>query len=180
MKIKLKKKRIISVLLAITLVAIGYYMFQSITNPKLVNTKEVNSVQQVSSLPKNELKKSIPNRFDGKERKVVYLTFDDGPGKYTANLLDVLKKNNVKATFFLIGNNVKRFPDLVKQEHVENHYVGMHSMTHDFKKLYTNQEYVKEMKEDQSLIRNVIGNTPKLTRPPYGSMPGLNELPIPF
>ncbi|MEC2514439.1 polysaccharide deacetylase, partial [Bacillus cereus] len=51
----------------------------------------------------------------------------------------------------------------------------MHSMTHVFKKLYTNQEYVKEMKEDQSLIRNVIGYTPKLTRPPYGSMPGLNE-----
>ncbi|MGQ7107993.1 peptidoglycan-N-acetylglucosamine deacetylase [Bacillus cereus group sp. Bce041] len=175
MKIKLKKKRIISVLLAITLVAIGYYMFQSITNPKLVNAEEGNSVQQVSSLPKNELKKSIPNRFDGKERKVAYLTFDDGPGKYTANLLDVLKKNDVKATFFLIGDNVKRFPDLVKREHVENHYVGMHSMTHDFKKLYTNQEYVKEMKEDQSLIRNVIGNSPKLTRPPYGSMPGLNE-----
>ncbi|PNK40084.1 polysaccharide deacetylase family protein, partial [Bacillus thuringiensis] len=118
MKIKLKKKRIISVLLAITLVAIGYYMFQSITNPKLVNAKEANSVQQVSSLPKNELKKSIPNRFDGKERKVAYLTFDDGPGKYTANLLDVLKKNDVKATFFLIGDNVKRFPDLVKREHV--------------------------------------------------------------
>ena len=52
MKIKLKKKRIISVLLAITLVAIGYYMFQSITNPKLVNEEEGNSVQQVSSLPK--------------------------------------------------------------------------------------------------------------------------------
>ncbi|MEB9303676.1 polysaccharide deacetylase [Bacillus cereus] len=175
MKIKLKKKRIISVLLAITLVAIGYYVFQSITNPKLVNAEEANSVQQVSSLPKNELKKLIPNRFDGKERKVAYLTFDDGPGKYTANLLDVLKKNDVKATFFLIGDNVKRFPDLVKREHVENNYVGMHSMTHVFKKLYTNQEYVKEMKEDQSLIRNVIGYTPKLTRPPYGSMPGLNE-----
>ncbi|MEB8723169.1 polysaccharide deacetylase family protein, partial [Bacillus cereus] len=101
MKIKLKKKRIISVLLAITLVAIGYYVFQSITNPKLVNAEEANSVQQVSSLPKNELKKLIPNRFDGKERKVAYLTFDDGPGKYTANLLDVLKKNDVKATFFL-------------------------------------------------------------------------------
>ncbi|EKS7870539.1 peptidoglycan-N-acetylglucosamine deacetylase [Bacillus cereus] len=175
MKIKLKKKRIISVLLAITLVAIGYYVFQSITNPKLVNAEEANSVQQVSSLPKNELKKLIPNRFDGKERKVAYLNFDDGPGKYTANLLDVLKKNDVKATFFLIGDNVKRFLDLVKREHVENNYVGMHSMTHDFKKLYTNQEYVKEMKEDQSLIRNVIGYTPKLTRPPYGSMPGLNE-----
>ncbi|AJI08356.1 hypothetical protein IIE_05182 [Bacillus cereus VD045] len=51
----------------------------------------------------------------------------------------------------------------------------MHSRKHDFKKLYTNQEYVKEMKEDQSLIKNVIGNSPKLTRPPYESMPGLNE-----
>ena len=51
-------------------------MFQSITNPKLVNEEEGNSVQQVSSLPKNELK-PIPNRFDGKERKVAYLTFDD-------------------------------------------------------------------------------------------------------
>ncbi|OWT47492.1 peptidoglycan-N-acetylglucosamine deacetylase, partial [Bacillus sp. K2I17] len=81
MRIKLKKKRIISVLFAIILVSIGYYMFQSITNPKLVNAKEVNSVLQVSSLPNNELKKSIPSRFDGKERKVVYLTFDDGPGK---------------------------------------------------------------------------------------------------
>ncbi|RXJ13120.1 polysaccharide deacetylase [Bacillus albus] len=175
MKIKLKKKRILCVLLAITLVAIGYYMFQSITNPKLVNAEEENSVQEVSSLPKNEFRKSIPSRFDGKERKVVYLTFDDGPGKYTANLLDILKRNNVKATFFLIGDNVKRFPDLVKREHVESHYVGMHSMTHDFKRLYTNKEYVKEMKEDQSLIKNVIGNSPKLTRPPYGSMPGLNE-----
>lgn len=164
MKIKLKKKRILCVLLAITLVAIGYCMFQSITNPKLVNAAEENSVQQVSSLPKNELRKSIPNRFDGKERKVVYLTFDDGPGKYTANMLDILKRNNVK-----------RFPDLVKREHVESHYVGMHSMTHDFKRLYTNKEYVKEMKEDQSLIKNVIGNSPELTRPPYGSMPGLNE-----
>ncbi|MDA1601062.1 polysaccharide deacetylase [Bacillus cereus] len=175
MKIKLKKKRIISVFLAIILVAIGYYMFQSITNPKQVNAEEINSVQSVSSLPKNELRKSIPSRFDGKERKVVYLTFDDGPGKYTANLLDVLKKNNVKATFFVIGDNVKSFPDLVKREHIEKHYIGMHSMTHDFKKLYTNKEYVKEMREDQFLIRNVIGNSTKLTRPPYGSMPGLNE-----
>ncbi|PHC61078.1 peptidoglycan-N-acetylglucosamine deacetylase, partial [Bacillus wiedmannii] len=65
MKIRLKKKRVISVLLAIIVVAIGYYMFQSITNPKLVNAAEGNSVQQVSSLPKNKLEKSIPNRFDG-------------------------------------------------------------------------------------------------------------------
>ncbi|HHP1041583.1 TPA: polysaccharide deacetylase, partial [Bacillus thuringiensis] len=60
MKIRLKKKRVISVLLAIIVVAIGYYMFQSITNPKQVNAAEGNNVQQVSSLPKNKLEKSIP------------------------------------------------------------------------------------------------------------------------
>ncbi|PEV45124.1 peptidoglycan-N-acetylglucosamine deacetylase [Bacillus thuringiensis] len=175
MKIKLKIKRIIVILFTFTVVGIGYYMFQFIINPKQINAVEVNRVQQVSGLPKIEFKKTIPTRFNGNERKVVYLTFDDGPGKYTANLLDILKKNNVKATFFLIGDNVKMFSGLVKREQLENHYIGMHSMTHDYKKLYTNKEYVKEMKEDQSLIKSVIGNSPKLTRPPYGSMPGLNE-----
>lgn len=63
----------------------------------------------------------------------------------------------------------------MKQELAEGHYVGMHSMTHNYKKLYTEGHYVDEMKEDQSLIAAIIGKSPILTRPPYGSMPGLNE-----
>ncbi len=51
-----------------------------------------------------------------RKRKVAYLTFDDGPGKYTAELLNTLKQHDAKATFFLIGANVKEFPDLVKRE----------------------------------------------------------------
>ena len=57
-------------------------------------------------------------------------------GKYTAELLNTLKQHDAKATFFLIGANVKEFPDLVKRENAEGHYVGMHSMTHNFAKLY--------------------------------------------
>ena len=83
----------------------------------------------------------------------------------------MLKKENAKATFFLIGSNVKAFPDLVKREDAEGHYVGMHSMTHNYKKLYTEGHYVDEMKEDQGLIAGVLGKSPVLTRPAYGSMP---------
>ncbi|SDY72122.1 Polysaccharide deacetylase [Bacillus sp. 166amftsu] len=168
-------KKIIIVLVAIVVIAVGYYIFQSINSPAKAVAKQENPVQLASEQPKNEIKKAAPSRFNGQERKVVYLTFDDGPGKYTAELLNILKQNDAKATFFLIGKNVKQFPELVKREKEEGHYVGMHSMTHNFKKLYTDGEYVNEMKEDQNLIANVIGESPKLTRPPYGSMPGLNE-----
>ncbi|PEA54209.1 peptidoglycan-N-acetylglucosamine deacetylase [Bacillus pseudomycoides] len=172
MKRVYRVKRIVIITVAITA---SYFMFQSITSPARAVAKQENTVQLVSDQPKVEMKKSAPSRFNGKERKVAYLTFDDGPGKYTAELLQMLKQNNVKATFFLIGKNVKQFPELVKRENAEGHYVGMHSMTHDFKKLYTSGGYVNEMNQDQGLIANIIGHSPKLTRPPYGSMPGLNE-----
>lgn len=136
---------------------------------------ETKSVQLVSEIQTALTPKEAPKQYNGQVRKVAYLTFDDGPGKYTAELLEMLKKEEAKATFFLIGANVKAFPDLVKREFAEGHYVGMHSMTHNYKKLYTEGHYVDEMKEDQSLIAGVIGKSPVLTRPSYGSMPGLNE-----
>ncbi|HEB2439252.1 peptidoglycan-N-acetylglucosamine deacetylase [Bacillus thuringiensis] len=136
---------------------------------------EAKSVQLVSEIQTSLAPKEAPKHYNGQVRKVAYLTFDDGPGKYTAELLDMLKKENAKATFFLIGSNVKAFPDLVKREDAEGHYVGMHSMTHNYKKLYTEGHYVDEMKEDQGLIAGVLGKSPVLTRPSYGSMPGLNE-----
>ncbi|MEY8346979.1 peptidoglycan-N-acetylglucosamine deacetylase [Bacillus cereus] len=168
-------KSMVVTIVAIIAIVVGYFMFQSITSPARAVANQVNSVQLTSEQSKVEMNKTAPTQFNGQVRKVAYLTFDDGPGKYTAELLDILKQNDAKATFFLIGANVKQFSDLVKREKAEGHYVGMHSMTHDFKKLYTSGEYVNEMKEDQGLIANIIGESPKLTRPPYGSMPGLNE-----
>jgi peptidoglycan/xylan/chitin deacetylase (PgdA/CDA1 family) len=171
----LNVKSIIVTIVASIAIAIGYFMFQSITSPARAVANQVNAVQLASEQSKVEMNKAAPIQFNGQARKIAYLTFDDGPGKYTAELLNILKQNDAKATFFLIGANVKQYPDLVKREKAEGHYVGMHSMTHNYKKLYTNGEYVNEMKEDQGLIANIIGESPKLTRPPYGSTPGLNE-----
>ena len=73
---------------------------------------EAKSVQLVSEIQTSLAPKEAPKHYNGQVRKVAYLTFDDDPGKYTAELLDMLKKENAKATFFLIGSNVKAFPIL--------------------------------------------------------------------
>ncbi|MCR8644298.1 polysaccharide deacetylase [Paenibacillus sp. N1-5-1-14] len=109
------------------------------------------------------------------EGKVVYLTFDDGPTKYTSKFLDVLKQHGVKATFFMTGNNLSTvgYQPNVKRAIDEGHYVGAHSMTHNSKKLYNEGMFVPEMKETIQLIQSITGERPKLVRPPYGSAPGL-------
>ncbi|KAA6470368.1 polysaccharide deacetylase [Bacillus sp. CH126_4D] len=175
MKKTFQAKRFLISILMVALVLIIYFVIQSIVSPARGVTNQDNPIQLVGEQPNVEINKRVPNQFNGQIRKVAYLTFDDGPGKYTAELLDILKQQDVKVTFFLTGKNVKAYPDLVKREKVEGHYVGMHSMTHDFKKLYTNGDYVNEMTTNQNLIANIIREKPQLTRPPYGSMPGLNE-----
>nr|WP_242281292.1 polysaccharide deacetylase family protein [Bacillus cereus group sp. BfR-BA-01347] len=128
-----------------------------------------------------EIEKTNPQKekkADGKPiGKFVYLTFDDGPSTLTGKFLDVLKENNVKATFFMQGSNLQNtsYQINVKRAVKEGHYIGAHSMTHNSDKLYKNGQFVPEMKETLSLIKDITGTNPKLVRPPYGSAPGLKS-----
>ncbi|HDX9707683.1 TPA: polysaccharide deacetylase [Bacillus thuringiensis] len=110
-----------------------------------------------------------------KAEKVAYLTFDDGPGDYTSQVLNILNENKIKATFFVIGPHAEKYKELVKQEKKEGDYVGLHSMTHDYKTLYTQGKFVNEMKQVQQILQQIIGTQPILCRPPYGSKPGLTQ-----
>lgn len=109
--------------------------------------------------------------------KVVYLTFDDGPTTLTDEFLDLLKEQDIKATFFMQGTNLQKtdLQESVKRATEEGHYVGAHSMTHDSEKLYNNGLFVSEMNETLSLIKDITGTNSKLVRPPYGSEPGLKS-----
>ncbi len=110
--------------------------------------------------------------------KVAYLTFDDGPSKYTAPLLDILKQHEVKASFFWIGSNLEQHQDVMKRLLEEKHYAGLHSMTHNYKKLYESggsKNFVEEFQAEQKLVENMIGVTPWLIRAPYGSSPQMGE-----
>lgn len=99
--------------------------------------------------------------------KVIYLTFDDGPGPYTGKLLDVLKKYDVKATFFLVQkSNISLAQRMVN----EGHSVGIHSISHDYDKIYASEEaFFADLYGMQKIIYDNTGVTTYLMRFPGGS-----------
>jgi len=91
--------------------------------------------------------------------KVAYLTFDDGPSKtITSQLLDVLKENKIKATFFVLGNRVDLYPDIVKREYDEGHYVANHGYSHVYKSIYqTPYTVLDEYNKTENSIKQALG-----------------------
>ena len=97
---------------------------------------------------------------------VIYLTFDDGPSSYTPRLLDVLKKYDVQATFFVV--NTGRI-ETISRIAEEGHVVAMHSDTHDFEEIYSSEEaYFEDLEAIQKQIKKYCGYNSKLLRFPGG------------
>ena len=100
---------------------------------------------------------------------VVALTFDDGPDpKYTPQILDILRRSDVKATFFMVGKHVERFPDVAKRVAQEGHCVGSHSYSHVNMPFLGQAKVVSEVKKAEEAIQNACGIRPHLFRPPRG------------
>ena len=105
------------------------------------------------------------------EEKVLYLTFDAGyENGCTAQILDVLKANEVPAAFFLVGNYIEKNPDLVRRMVREGHIVGNHTMHHyDMSKLSDKAAFSKELTDLEALYQETVGAPmPKYYRPPQG------------
>ena len=104
--------------------------------------------------------------------KVVYLTIDDGPSEYTDEIIKILNKNNVKATFFMINNNMQAYPKQVKNIVENGNTAGFHSVTHDIHKLYVSKTSAKEeFDTNQATFKKITGQTSKVIRLPFGSKP---------
>lgn len=139
-------------------------------NNKIVpdpNNADLNKVVKVAKAPAATTPKTkqTSNGSGGK----VALTFDDGPGTYTPQILAVLKEYGVKATFFEIGENAAAHPDYVKQIISDGHIIGDHTYTHpDLTKLsYDGQ--MDEIGKAKTTIEGIAGNSVRYFRPPYGS-----------
>ncbi len=105
--------------------------------------------------------------------KVIYLTFDDGPGAHTARLLDVLKKYDVKATFFVVNT---KYLDILPRMHQEGHTVAMHTATHNYDLIYSSdEEYFKDLSMIENAIRERIGEVKKILRFPGGGSNGISR-----
>ena len=99
--------------------------------------------------------------------KIVALTFDDGPSpEWTPKILDELKEAQIKATFFMLGDHVQRYPEIARRVVAEGHEIGNHTYDHHVLLYYKKDELEKEIKEAEKTINNVTGRTTRYFRPP--------------
>lgn len=112
----------------------------------------------------------LPQLTPYKDGKVAYLTFDDGPdNKNTPAILDILKENDVPATFYVTGAHAELHPDVLKRIFAEHHAIGNHSYDHDYHKLYPSIDgFLHEMQKTDDIIKNIIGVRPLILRAPGG------------
>lgn len=109
-------------------------------------------------------------------QKIAYITFDDGPSKYTRQIVDILDENDVKGTFFMLNDNMIVFKNIVRRLVDEGHGAGFHGVTHDINKLYeTEDSAIDEFKTCSNTFYNITGQTSRLVRIPFGSKPYMIE-----
>lgn len=192
---RLRKKRIRAVLLLIILIGIIAIIFTAIsaltksgkerdnltTNESLITGETPEPTQMpepaqaaVSSIPlPSEENNLIQIIADSGEMKHCYLTFDDGPtDNITPQILDTLRRYNVKATFFQVGSLIESNPDMARRVYEEGHLLANHSNGHNYDKLYaTSNSFITEISECEAKIKSVMdGEEPfKLIRFPGGS-----------
>lgn len=103
------------------------------------------------------------------DRKVVYLTFDDGPSAQTQNVLDILDRYGCKATFFVVGHNEDYYP-MIAEAYKRGHTIGMHTYSHDYEQVYaSDQAYFDDLAQIATVVKDQIGYIPAFIRFPGGS-----------
>lgn len=126
-------------------------------------TMVVAAVQQVKTVAVQKTKQKT-------EQKTVYLTFDDGPSNITPAVLEILRKQNVKATFFVLGQQAKSHPELINAIWEQGHVIGNHTYNHNYHDLYSGfTEFWSQIKQTEEVVREITGIRPQLVRAPGGT-----------
>lgn len=146
--------------------------YSNIENSSIINESEVgnqNTINEqleaenttnMAKLPKlTQVGRENINNIYNTNEKIAYITFDDGPSQnITPQILNILEQYKIKATFFVLGRNVARYPNLVKQEYETGHYIANHGYSHEYDFIYTSaQTVLDEYTKTEQLIRTVIG-----------------------
>lgn len=122
-----------------------------------------NSLQKIIS--KNIKSQKIHNSTN----RFVALTFDDGPHRsYTDKLVEILKSKNARATFFVLGQNAERYPEIMKNIFLNGNEIASHSYSHPAFSRLSDDEIVLQINKTSDILENIVGVRPNLFRPPYG------------
>ncbi|WCR29631.1 polysaccharide deacetylase family protein [Paenibacillus thiaminolyticus] len=143
------------------------------STPDLADGPEGN-LREPHALSLADLRAKYPSTFilhgPGTKREIA-LSFDDAPDdNFTPKVLDVLKSEGVKATFFVVGNRIEKHPDIVKRIVEEGHILGNHSYNHANLPKLSDAEFRDQIMKTDQLIREHTGYTPNIVRPPYGNI----------
>lgn len=150
---------------------IKYFEYSGLkSNVKKLTEEKTKKTTELAALTKKnaDVKAEYEKLRAEKKIKTVYLTFDDGPSAHTDEILNILKKNNIKATFFVIGigknyNDYKKITD-------QGHVLGLHSFTHEYKKVYASEDsFFKEFYQLRDAVKSTTGQDVKIIRFPGGS-----------
>ncbi|MGG0656192.1 polysaccharide deacetylase family protein [Rummeliibacillus pycnus] len=151
----------------------GSKLSNGIKQIKSVNVP-LSTINSILAKPfKVEAEKTVQKKTNktNKPKKLVALTFDDGPSKtVTPKVLKILKKHNVKATFFMVGSQVKANPKIAKQVQEAGHEIGNHTYSHPNLMNLTNAQIKSQLTRTNTAIKNATGHNPTLFRPPYGAV----------
>lgn len=169
---------LLAVGLFISVIAIGIVIINKTKIDKVSSEDSIYEIIKSDTLTEIIYKTSteIYKGPSAEPEKVAYITIDDGPSKYTNQILDILKENDVKATFFMIDGNMRRYKEEVKRVIEEGNSLGFHSVSHDIHKLYeTPEATLDEFETCNETLYELSGKTSKLIRLPYGSKPYMPE-----
>ena len=150
---------------------IKYFEYSGLkSNVKKLTEEKTKKTTELAALTKKnaDVKAEYEKLRAEKKIKTVYLTFDDGPSGHTDQILEILKRNNIKATFFVIGigKNFKDYKKITDQ----GHSIGLHSFTHEYKKVYANEDsFFKEFYQIRDAVKSTTGQDVKIIRFPGGS-----------
>ncbi|WP_329399874.1 polysaccharide deacetylase family protein [Streptomyces melanogenes] len=137
--------------------------------PTAPRAAPVRHVHEGDESPPRDDRAALPYSPLCRAAKCIALTFDDGPGPYTAQLLDILGREGVRATFFLVGDKpVHTYPDLVRRIAAQGHAIGNHTWTHPVLTGLPEAEILRQLTLTQSVLQQLTGVRPTLMRPPKG------------
>ena len=134
-----------------------------------VNYNEIKACMNITIKLDKTYENEDGSRVD-KNKKIIALTFDDGPGTYTSNLVDILKDNKASVTFFMLGKNINIYKDTVLKVHESGMEIGYHSYNHKNFKRQKLEIIKEEFEKSNETLKSITGDTFHLIRPPYGEI----------
>ena len=179
MKVLFFKKSLFTFIVVIILIIITTILIFHINKSKENSKEEINNIEDIAIIPPDECKCNDLEKFKQRDdflkaqyrkKKLVALTFDDGPSEYSSILIDELKKRDVVATFFVLGSEVKKHPETLKFAYDTGNEIGIHSYEHKLFTKLSQDEILNQVSKTKNIIFELTSKNPELIRVPYGTL----------